>query len=398
TASTFFIMPAIFAGHVAQLKMPRLDAYALEISVVHLSMRFGDLKLAIGTGFLYERHGKLFIVTAWHNVTGRHSETLTCESSTAAVPDNILVTLRMRINHKGHDREPYPVSVRVPLVGEKNALFYIHPQGWPRVDVVAIPFDLDSVDMEFYVGDEFRKQPLRSIFPAPGNGDITFECCAFQQFAISDHELEQEWLERVEVTEELFIPGYPENIQAHLTRPVWKRATIASSVQLGLNQQPQFLIDSASHKGMSGSPVVFYSPSGSVRIGSTTYFRGRETAILVGVYVGRVGVTETVDPQIGTVWHRSVIDKIIDEQCWERLPDEIKALPRAIEAAVKSALSMCSKELVEDIKDPSSSTRYVFQRSLMMDLHGRARPSEVLQELLAIAQTYDGPYTPDEGD
>ncbi|MCO4245126.1 hypothetical protein NFX52_27045, partial [Acidovorax facilis] len=27
TASTFFIMPAIFAGHVAQLKMPRLDAY-----------------------------------------------------------------------------------------------------------------------------------------------------------------------------------------------------------------------------------------------------------------------------------------------------------------------------------------------------------------------------------
>ncbi|MCO4245701.1 MULTISPECIES: hypothetical protein, partial [Acidovorax] len=28
TASTFFIMPAIFAGHVAQLKMPRLDAYS----------------------------------------------------------------------------------------------------------------------------------------------------------------------------------------------------------------------------------------------------------------------------------------------------------------------------------------------------------------------------------
>ncbi|MCO4245674.1 restriction endonuclease subunit S, partial [Acidovorax facilis] len=36
TASTFFIMPAIFAGHVAQLKMPRLDAYGTGSTVSNL--------------------------------------------------------------------------------------------------------------------------------------------------------------------------------------------------------------------------------------------------------------------------------------------------------------------------------------------------------------------------
>ncbi|KQB55786.1 hypothetical protein, partial [Acidovorax sp. SD340] len=47
TASTFFIMPAIFAGHVAQLKMPRLDAY-----LAHAALRLGRLELPDFFGIL----------------------------------------------------------------------------------------------------------------------------------------------------------------------------------------------------------------------------------------------------------------------------------------------------------------------------------------------------------
>ncbi|MCO4245790.1 hypothetical protein NFX52_30540, partial [Acidovorax facilis] len=45
TASTFFIMPAIFAGHVAQLKMPRLDAYPTSTPLFQDAMA-GRLRLA----------------------------------------------------------------------------------------------------------------------------------------------------------------------------------------------------------------------------------------------------------------------------------------------------------------------------------------------------------------
>jgi len=361
-------------------------------------MRFGAQELAIGTGFLYERHGRLFVVTAWHNVTGRHSESLNCQNRNASVPDNVLVTVRTKIDNKGSDQGSYPISVAVPLVGKDNALFYVHPKGWPRVDVVAIPFDPDSLEMEFYAGDEFHKEPIRSLFPPPGSGDVTFEFCPFQNFSVSDRRLEQEWLETVDVTEELFIPGYPRNIQAQHSRPVWKRATIASSVQQGLDGQPRFLIDSASHKGMSGSPVVFYSPGGTVRVGGTTSFLGVEAAILVGVYVGRIGVTNGIDPQVGTVWHRDVIDQIIDAQCFERLSWDIAASSREREAAIRSLLSGFPKGLVDSISDSKKSMRHVAHRKIMEDLNGRASPSQVLDELIEIASSYTGPYAADEGD
>ena len=45
-------------------------------AVVLLEMFRGERLLATGTGVLYRSGSDTFIVTAWHNVTGRHSETL----------------------------------------------------------------------------------------------------------------------------------------------------------------------------------------------------------------------------------------------------------------------------------------------------------------------------------
>ncbi|MBD9405412.1 hypothetical protein IB236_08710 [Acidovorax sp. ACV02] len=371
---------------------------AVENSVVHLKMRFGATELAIGTGFLYERNDKLFIITAWHNVTGRHSETLVCQSGAAAVPDNLVVTLRLSVKTKNGQSGLTPCTLIVPLADSAKALFYVHPQRWPRVDVVAIPFDPDSLDFEGFVGTERFKQPFRSVFPGQGASFASFEVCPFQQFALQDLNLEKQWLETVDVTEELFIPGYPQNIQTHLSQPVWKRATIASSIQQGLDRQPKFLIDSASHKGMSGSPVVFYSPRGNLRIGGKTTFFGRQIAILAGVYVGRVGVAKDIDPQIGTVWHRSVIDEIIDGQCFERLPEEIEATSAERDAAVRKVLSACSKEGVANVNNPDLPSRYYVQQDVMEELQGRAMPDKVLATIQVMAQSYDGPFAPEEND
>lgn len=368
---------------------------ALETSVVHLAMRFRGLDVSNGTGFLYERNGKLFIITAWHNVTGRHSETLACLSDKATVPDDLVATVQVRIK-SGGSIGLQPFRFVVPLADSDKAVFYIHPQSWPRVDVVAIPFDIDTLDFELHGPGQSFRQPFRSFFPEPSDGSTSVEICPFQRFALSNQKLEEEWLQTVEVTEELFIPGYPQNVQADFSRPVWKRATIASSIQLGRDRQPQFLIDSASHHGMSGSPVVFYSPGGTIRVGGTTTLYGYEITILAGVYVGRIGIVNGVDPQIGTVWHRSVIDVIIDGQRFERLPEDIEAPPSERAAAVRKMLGTCSKEGVESVKNPDFPSRYYIRREVMEELHGRASPAKVLEELLEAAQTYDGPYTADD--
>ncbi|KQB59053.1 hypothetical protein AE621_12365, partial [Acidovorax sp. SD340] len=58
TASTFFIMPAIFAGHVAQLKMPRLDAYLLaDLVRIHRLGNDGQQVIDVGLVLVAQRLG-----------------------------------------------------------------------------------------------------------------------------------------------------------------------------------------------------------------------------------------------------------------------------------------------------------------------------------------------------
>jgi len=201
----------------------------------------------------------------------------------------------------------------------------------------------------------------------------------------------------VEVTEELFIPGYPQNIQDYYVQPVWKRATIASSVQLGWNGEKKFLIDSASKSGMSGSPVLYYNSNGEVRIQGSTYHFGQSAAILAGIYVGRLGVTKDGDPQIGTVWHRAVIDEIIDGKCFERLPFEIELSSRELEAAAKEEFVTISREGLENVKNPEMPSRFYVRTRLMERINGRASPERALEAVLNVAEAYDGPFVSDEG-
>jgi len=54
-------------------------------SIVHLTMCFGPKVLAIGTGSIYKKENKFYIITAWHNVTGRHPDTFKLRNEDCAV-------------------------------------------------------------------------------------------------------------------------------------------------------------------------------------------------------------------------------------------------------------------------------------------------------------------------
>lgn len=365
---------------------------AISNSVVHLTMRFGAIALSTGTGVLYKRGEKHFIVTAWHNVTGRHPETMECLSDTLAVPDNIVATIA--ISYSGHFSNR--MALVLPLLGEEKALFYIHQKNWPRVDVVAIPFD-PTVDhiMEHWSEGEIQKKVSFRPQHVVEKG-LSTEINPVQKFLVPDEDLARKWLETVEVTEELFIPGYPQNIQDYYAQPVWKRATIASSVQSGWNREPKFLVDSASKSGMSGSPVFYYSPNGEVRVNGGTYRFNQDVAILAGIYVGRMGVTKESDPQIGTVWHQSVIDQIIDGKCFERLPTEITASTSEVEIAAIQAISSCSRKGLQNINNHKSPSRFYVQIKVLEKMNGRTSPKQALEVLLDMAKIYDGTLVPDK--
>ncbi|CEL29048.1 hypothetical protein [Pseudomonas fluorescens] len=362
---------------------------AVSNSVVHLTMRFERTTLAIGTGVVYERDGKYYVVTAWHNLTGRHPDNLKFQSSQNAVPDNVVVNLVVSHPPFGATR----MSVILPLADEDKSLFLIHPTRWPRVDVVAIPFDpMGNFKFEYWNSDNQIVEGLISLL----NTDVPTELCPIQRYLVPDKTIIDKWMDNVEVTEELFIPGYPHNVQDDYSQPVWKRATIASSVQKGFNGQPKFLIDSASKSGMSGSPVLYYSPKGSISIGGGNYRFGTDVAILVGVYVGREAVTDKADPQIGIVWHRSVIDEIIDGGCFERLPYDIEVKSDELDKAINEEFKTCSKKGLANILNPDMPSRLFVRDRVLQKLQGRAVPKEVVEAMVRLAKIYEGPLVPDD--
>ncbi len=114
------------------------------------------------------------------------------------------------------------------------------------------------------------------------------------------------------VGDDLFLLGFPAGVTDYTLQPIWKRATIATEPRLGWNKQKQFLVDSASRKGMSGGAALYFSKMGQlpVSLGSSVMIL-QPLHILHGIYVGRIGDSE-FEAQVGVVWKKEIIDEIID--------------------------------------------------------------------------------------
>lgn len=366
---------------------------AVSNSVVHLTMRYQKTKLSVGTGVIYQHGSDFYIVTAWHNLTGRHSETLKPLSNKLAMPDNVVVNLVVSIPSVGMATRH---SITIPLADEEKSLFYIHPENWPRVDVAVIPFDPNSTFLsELYLstGEQVDVE-FSPIMEVPGSG--TTEICPIQKYLVPNSDVIAKWFNTVEVTEELFIPGYPHNVQDYYAQPVWKRATIASSVRDGWNREPKFLIDSASKSGMSGSPVLYYNPNGRVEILGSTYQFGQDVAILAGIYVGRVAINGEQDPQIGTVWKSTVIKEIVEAKEFEKLPFDLELSHAEMVDNMQSILATCSAAGLENIKNKDLPSRYYVRQELMKKINGRANPDNALAAVLDAAENYNGKLVADD--
>jgi hypothetical protein len=120
-----------------------------------------------------------------------------------------------------------------------------------------------------------------------------------------------------EVGDDVFVLGYPFNLNGGMELPIWKRGSIATEPYFDLDNIPKILIDTATRPGMSGSPVI-YQRTGLIE----NYVGEKNTKNLsigtirgfLGVYSGRIGTNNELQAQLGIVWKKKIIEEIIREQ------------------------------------------------------------------------------------
>ncbi len=124
------------------------------------------------------------------------------------------------------------------------------------------------------------------------------------------NEVEQE--QRLEVSAGLdcFILGFPEGLFGASFTPIWKRGSIAAEPYL----EHPYYIDSASRRGMSGSPVIIRY-SGIFGVGGASGVLTGEEIIgtvtrFVAIYSNRIGDDE-LGGQLGVAWQSSVLDDVL---------------------------------------------------------------------------------------
>ncbi len=249
-------------------------------AVVHLTMYFSDpdssvpnpQELGIGTGFIRKIAYRYFLITAQHNLTGRHPDTGKPISETGAIPNEVFV-------------EAFFTRARIPLYVAANnpndsdncpARFWRHPTD-ATIDVAILPL------------------PTENDWPAAWHESF-FDETQNQRFI------------QLEVTQTCFVVGYPLGLvdrqDPNYVLPVYKTANIASEPYLDFQRRPIVVIDATTRPGMSGSPVIVQQ----------AHYGSRRNRF-VGIYTGRFPrLEEGNDSALGIVYKPRVIREVFANQ------------------------------------------------------------------------------------
>ena len=259
--------------------------------------------IATGTAFFYEFEGDWFLITNWHNLTGRNFRTKKELSYTGRFPTHIKAKFASSLLSENSFTT---LAQRVEVYEKGRPLWFEHPAGSSLCDVVALPLTRPSNCPEFMHNAANRISQM-NIPVKPG-------CTAF-------------------------IIGFPASISVGFGLPVWKSGYIASEPYYDVTIEGDvsecggltngaslraFFIDSQTREGMSGSPV-FASYVGQPWDKSDPYREldqrdpdfwnsadivliGRGIAF-VGCYSGRVGRRED-QAALGLCWREETIREI----------------------------------------------------------------------------------------
>ncbi len=257
--------------------MKEVNLNPISYCSIPISMYFQETKQKLGTGtaFIYEYEEKFYLITNWHNVTGVNPITEEQIGSHGGIPDLLEFTILVK-------QIPYIEwgHFTVNLYNDNTSDWLIHPLYKEKVDVVAIELDFSENFKGIF-------KPINKI--------------KFDNF-------------KLEVSDDVFILGFPYSLKGGGHFPIWKRGSVATEPDLDYDGLPKFFIDSASKSGMSGSPVIFKrngihgAYGGSLQPDSLI----GEIQGFIGIYSGRLIGESKLDAQLGIVWKKEVIEEIIE--------------------------------------------------------------------------------------
>ncbi len=291
----------------------------LSYVALRMHMYFNTEKIALGTAFIYLYDKQPYLITNWHNISGREPSNLKAKHSKCALPNKISLEVPL-VTYSTPDK----IFLEVPLVSLKQetysitweehpvslyrdnddspteTVWYEHPQHGYNVDVIAIP-----------LYDEIFS-PLKSIWYI-SNTQTNIIPRETALCAVNDPHIGfQEVLLLPSL--DVFVLGFPKGMSGGEGFPVWKRGSIASEPELNIDNLPKLLIDTATREGMSGAPVFvqergYWLSEEKDRFGNFKKGQG-EGRRFIGIYSGRLGDDE-FQAQLGIVWKASVIEEII---------------------------------------------------------------------------------------
>jgi hypothetical protein len=260
----------------------------LSLAPVYIRLLFGEQYLANATAFLWRQAGQPFLVSNWHNFSGRKPPEKESRddgdplSATGGIPDRVECVF-----YKSHHSNGQPVQ-KGGMVAVTETFLLVGEDGRPRylehsffrggVDIAALPITLHEHVVTHYLNEMEFDEALHFY-----------------------------------AGQEVFIIGYPFGLITNSPLPIWKRGSIASEPHALIGGYRKTFVDTATRPGMSGSFVIaqhngLLNPGGEITGASII----GTTRKLLGIYSGRVGPSE-LEAQLGIVWHRDEIDEIVQK-------------------------------------------------------------------------------------
>jgi len=273
--------------------------------------------ISTGTGFFYSHSNDWYLITNWHNLTGRHF--LTKESLSGNFPTYIMAKLSSYLidDHKLPNKPFTTIAQRIDIYDDGEPVWFEHPDLGSFCDVIALPMNRPESCPKFMHNAANLISNMR-IPVKPGNT--------------------------------AFIIGFPLSISVGFGLPLWKSGYIASEPYYdvtiggqvsdigGLSdgfKLPGFFIDSLTREGMSGSPV-FASYTGNWNVTDPyepidpdhkDFWNRNDIALgenrleFVGCYSSRIGKKEE-GAALGLCWREDVIKTICSTKKIAKHPHE----------------------------------------------------------------------------
>lgn len=268
--------------------MPSYLSNPWNSAVAFLSMVFQDQPLSTGSCFFWLLDGRTYLLTNWHNLSGRNPLTNQPMSKTGGLPDRVKFMAYKRTSepdaHGYFEIEYHPIEVALYDDDSSSSTWLEHPVFGRNVDVAAID-----------VTDAVTGLHIEHV--------NTLE---------SDAALEPS------ASQDVFVLGFPFGQISGAPAPIWKRGTIALDPTFDPDSLPKMLIDTATREGMSGSVVV----ARHIIVGRD-YLRKDGTKsqpvlyakhdVVLGIYSGR-HYPDLERAQLGIVWKRSAIEEVLQGQ------------------------------------------------------------------------------------